>query len=95
MTIYLNRAQINSALPLVEKGLQQYLWLQSKVGGSNDFHEDAEFRRRFNHFYRVRRATSWQEVFYSLMGRAKSEQLEFPEILGLLQEATNRYEASL
>lgn len=93
-TICLSRNQIDAALPRVEKGLQQYLWLQSRVDGSNDFAADAEFRRRFNHFYRVRRATPWQNEFYGLMDRAKQERLEFPAVLRLLYEATNRYEAS-
>ncbi len=43
--IDLSRAQIDAALPGVEEGLRQYLWLQARVA-DGDFHRDTEFRRR-------------------------------------------------
>jgi len=94
MTITLTRKQIDAALPKVEQGLEQYLWLQGKIVGQNTFHQDTEFRRKYNHFYRVRRGTAWQDAFYGLMERAKREQLQFHVVLDLLHQATNRYEAS-
>jgi hypothetical protein len=94
MTITLTRKQIDAALPKVEQGLGQYLWLQGKIAGQNAFHQDTEFRRKYNHFYRMRRGTAWQDAFYGLMERAKREQLQFHVVLDLLHQATNRYEAS-
>ena len=94
MTLQLSVAEIDAALPRLQRGLPQYLWLQSQVANSREFHRDAVFRRRYNHFYRVRRGANWQEVFYGLMGRAKTEQLGFGAILNELKNATNRYEAS-
>ena len=94
MPIDLTPPQIDAALPQVGKGLQQYLWLQSKVAEQRDFYEDLEFRRHFNGFYRVRRGPMWQDAFYELMGRAKREQLQFSAVLLGLHGATTRYEAS-
>jgi hypothetical protein len=94
MTITLTRTQIDAALPKVAKGLQQYLWLQSKVAGHHDFHSDTEFRRKYNHFYRIRRAYIWQNTFYGLMARAKKEHLQFQVVLDALRESTGRVEAS-
>lgn len=94
MTFTLTQEKINKALPKVEQGLKQYLWLQSRITGQEPFHQDTEFRRRYNHFYRVRRGLAWQDVFYGLMARAKKEQLQFHVVLDLLRQATNRYEAS-
>lgn len=93
MPIQLSTAQIDAALPRVEAGLKQYLWLQSRVS-IEPFSEDGEFRRRYNHFYRVRRGVAWQNAFYGLMARANREQLQFQVVLDLLREATGRYEAS-
>jgi hypothetical protein len=91
--IRLTTLQIDAALPKIETGLKQYLWLQSRVC-TELFAEDREFRKRYNHFYRVRRGDDWQNVFYGLMIRAKRERLEFRSVLDFLREATGRYEAS-
>ena len=90
----LTAQQIDAAIPKVAEGLDKYLWIQSRVAGGEGFHEDREFRRRYNHFYRIRRAVAWQNVFYGLMARAKREHLQFPEVLDSLRQATGRYEAS-
>src|SRR5258708_4567735 len=96
MAISLSTIQIDIALPKIEKGLRQYLYLQSRVTGPWRFvvSQDAKFRRKFNYFYRIRRSTVWQNEFYKLMARANSEQLQFHAVLDLLRGATNRYEAS-
>ena len=94
MAISLNKSQIKAALPLLKQGLNQYLWLQSRIIGQDPFHQDAEFRRRYNHFYRVRRGLVWQEVYYELMARSKNEGLQFHVVLDLLRQATGRCEAS-
>jgi hypothetical protein len=94
MAISLTRVQIDKALPSVGYGLKQYLWLQGNVADQDDFHTNTTFRRRYNHFYRVRRGSAWQEVFYALMARAKKEKLPFHMVLDLLYQETDRYEAS-
>ena len=66
MAISLSTTQIDAALQRVDEGLQQYTWLQSRVGEMTDFEQDAEFRRRFNSFYRVRRDPAWQNAFCTL-----------------------------
>jgi hypothetical protein len=71
MSIKLDQGEIDAALTLIRDGLGQYLWLQARVAEAGDFHRDAEFRRRFNRFYRVRRGPVWQEPFYGLMARAQ------------------------
>lgn len=94
MMIDLSRHRIDAALLLAGEGLRQYEWLQSRVAAQRDFDEDPTFRRAFNRFYRVRRGRAWQDTFYGLMRRAKSEGPEFSAVLNALQRATNRYEAS-
>lgn len=94
MQIQLTRQQIDTALPKVAGGLDQYVWLQSKVDDLENFHDHTEFRRKFNHFYRVRRSAIWQEAYYGLMARANREHLQFAAILDELRQATTRFEAS-
>jgi len=94
MAIELTKQQINAAMPKVAKGLEQYVWIQSQVTGPGQFHTSSVFRKKFNHFYRVRRAVSWQDAYYNLMAQAKRDKLQFPVVLELLHKETNRYEAS-
>lgn len=94
MPIVLSPRQIDAALLRVGEGLEQYLWLQARVAAGSGFEQDPEFRRRYNRFYRVRRGSDWQNAFYNLMARAKSEQLDFRAVLLALHDTTNRYEAS-
>lgn len=93
MPIQLSTAQIDAALPKVKAGLEKYLWLQRKAS-TDLFAEDDEFRRRYNHFYRVRRGAAWRCAYYGIMARAKHEQLQFQVVLYLLLQATGRHEAS-
>ena len=96
MKIGLTAEQIDRALdrPEARGGLKKYLGLQFEVKGSNGFYDKPDFRRHFNHFYRVRRAEPWRNAFYALMGRALKERLGFPAVLALLHKGTGRYEAS-
>jgi hypothetical protein len=94
MPVQLTRAQIDAALPLVSTGLGQYQWLQRQFIANHQIHEDANFRRRYNHFYRIRRNIAWQNTYFTLMDRARREALHFNAILDALRDATNRYEAS-
>lgn len=94
MAINLSQQKIDIALPKIQEGLRKYLWLQGEVNKGESFHQDPIFRRRFNHFYRVRRGTDWQDKFYLLMGHAMEKGLNFAVILDELQKATMRLEAS-
>jgi hypothetical protein len=91
--IELTRTQIKEALPRVARGLEQYLWLQEHRDSSNIL-TDPVYRRRFNGFYRVRRATEWQDTFYRLLQRTKAKPVTFGQVLRALHRATGRYEAS-
>jgi len=94
MPIEISRQQIDATLPRVEDGLQKYLRLQADVSRNQDIHNCPNFRKRFNHFYRVRRGAQWQERFYALFGRARQEKLGFRAVLEALREETVRFEAS-
>ena len=50
--------------------------------GRCDVTTDAEFQRRFNGFYRVRRDSDWRSAYYGLMQSAKDMgTIEFAEVL--------------
>jgi hypothetical protein len=87
------RESINIALTRLGRGLDQYLWIQRCVHGC-DVSSDREFQRRFNAFYRVRRAVEWRIAFFRLLERSKAAPMSFPDALRALYLATNRVEAS-
>src|SRR5205823_3197959 len=91
--IELTSTQIEEALPWVAPGLRQYVWLQEHRD-SNDLRKDSEYRKRFNHFYRVRRGTEWRDTFYSLLQKKKGLSVSFGEVLRALHRATDRHEPS-
>jgi hypothetical protein len=93
MSVTLSNDQIDAALPRVAPGLSQYLWLQANRDAS-DLRSNADYRRRFNHFYRVRRGQEWQVHFYGLLERMKRQQVDFGTVLRALHTATGRWEAS-
>jgi hypothetical protein len=94
MPITLTRAEIDAALPNVATGLSQYQYIQTRAAGLTVFEADHVFRRRFNHFYRVRRAPAWQDAFYALMSVAKGSAVTFRQVVERLHVSTERYEAS-
>src|SRR5262245_41602943 len=93
MTIELTRTQIEAVLPRIGPGLEKYVWLQEHRD-ANDLRYDADYRKRFNHFYRVRRGTDWQDKFYDLLESKKHQTVSFAQVLHALHRATNRYEPS-
>lgn len=93
MMAELTRTQIEEALPRVARGLEQYLWLQDHRD-SGDILTDPVYRKRFNGFYRVRRATEWQDMFYRLLQRKRAQPVTFGQVLRALHRATGRHEAS-
>ena len=75
-------------------GLGQYQNIQTLAAGLTVFEDDFVFRKRLNHFYRVRRAPAWQDAFYALMTVAKGTVVTFRQVVERLHVSTGRYEAS-
>jgi hypothetical protein len=55
---------------------------------------DRDFQRAFNGFYRVRRDTGWQRVFYDLLEREKAAPRGFEPVVRELHATLGRFEAS-
>jgi len=91
--IQLDRPAIETALPLVAKGLTQYCWLQAALPTTN-VASDRTFQTAFNGFYRVRRNREWQTAFYRLLEEQKSRRPPFAEVLEALHITTGKVEAS-
>jgi hypothetical protein len=89
----ISSAEISAALGYLNPGLSRYCWIQRRVAVC-DVTRDAEFQKRFNGFYRVRRGPAWRSSYYALMQSAKDEDVEFPEALDRLHRATGMVEAS-
>ena len=93
ITIPLDAAGIEDALPLVGAGLAKYCRLRDALHGV-DVSLDREFQRLFNGFYRVRRNAQWQRTFYTLLEDQKTRRASFLEVLRGLHAGTGRVEAS-
>ena len=93
MPIELTRTQIEDALPRIAPGLARYVWLQDHRD-ANDIRNDLVYKKRFNHFYRVRRGTEWQDKFYALLESNKHQTVSFAQVLHALHQGTKRYEPS-
>jgi hypothetical protein len=93
MTINLTAWQIDAALPKVANGLYKYVWIQANRD-KGDLQSNSEFRRRFNHFYRIRRTKEWQDKFYQLLESNKGKLVCFSEVFDALHQATGRHEVS-
>ena len=92
-SISLNRRSIIRALGSVESGLEKYRWIQAAVV-ERDVAVDAEFQRRFNGFYRIRRNRQWRQAFFGLLEQCKTVPLSFEAVLETLHAKTGRVEAS-
>ena len=53
-----------------------------------------DFQKSFNGFYRVRRNSDWQRVYYDIMESGKDLELNFENVLRTLYEKTGNVEAS-
>ncbi len=93
MKIELTKGAIDRALPELRAALNQYVWLQEELRRQNVF-LSREYQKAFNRFYRVRRGTAWQHVFYRVLEGAKSRPLSLPVVLRRLHAAQGRVEAS-
>ena len=89
----MTESDIEAALPRVAVGLKKYQWLQAQRDAC-DVRSNAEYRKRFNGFYRVRRGLDWQEHFFGLLEAKKGQTVPFTEVLEDLHRTTGRYEAS-
>ncbi|TVR92812.1 MAG: hypothetical protein EA416_06330 [Trueperaceae bacterium] len=89
----LTEQQIDRALERIEPGLTKYLWIMDRVHRC-DVRTDATFQRRYNGFYKVRKKPSWQAPYYALMERAKTQPMDFAEVLRTMHAAVGSFEAS-
>lgn len=94
MPIALTKEQILGALPLVERGLRKYFWIQSEVALGAARVSDRDFQKKFNGFYRIRRNQEWQATYYGLFASNLLTGIEFREGLDFMLERTGRFEAS-
>lgn len=93
MGIKLNEQIIDDNLPKVSSGLTKYSWLQRELH-QRDVSTDREYQKRFNGFYRVRRAPEWQAVFFKILERDKKSAPSLTGTLRELHKRTRRVEAS-
>jgi len=93
MKIELTKSAVDRALPRLRDALNQYLWLQAELRHRNVC-LSREYQKAFNRFYRVRRGTEWQQVFYRVLEGAKSKPLSLPMVLRRLHAALGMVEAS-
>ena len=52
------------------------------------------FQRAFNGYYRIRRNEEWRNCYYALFRRARTEELDFSQIITALFQSTGNVEAS-
>jgi hypothetical protein len=89
----LDECAVDRALEKAERGLRQYLWIQSRVWAV-DVRSDAEFQRKYNHFYRVRCNEDWRRGYFRLMEQSKGTTITFANALETLAGIAGRLEAS-
>lgn len=77
----------------LKRGLEKYLRIQ-ELYWQTDVTTSREFQKAFNGFYRVRRNSEWQEPFYALLERIKTEEMDFAHVLNSIYESTGNVEAS-
>jgi hypothetical protein len=91
--INLTREQIEISLTRVEGGLTKYCWLQTNLI-KTDISVDQIFKKKYIHFYRIRRNMIWQQHYFSLLERAKYQEITFEKALNEIKLNTGRYESS-
>ncbi len=85
--------EIRSAVADLERPIRDYRWLIDEVRRL-DVTTDADFQRRYNHFWRVRKNATWRAAYYELLERAKRAGTDFPTALRAMHARTGRIEAS-
>lgn len=74
-------------------GLPRYARIIHRLR-SVDVSADAEYQKDFSRYFRVRRNSEWQRIFYEELERLKSVGAEFEPVLNYLYEETGLVEAS-
>lgn len=74
-------------------GLPRYARIIHRLG-SVDVSANAEYQKDFSRYFRVRRNSEWQRIFYEELERLKSVGAEFEPVLDYLYEETGLVEAS-
>lgn len=78
-----------------DKFLDVYIFLRDNLGRADAADIAADYQRKVNYFYQVRRNAAWREKFYSLFFRcAKEGNADFAGILRALFAMSGRVEAS-
>jgi hypothetical protein len=54
----------------------------------------ADYERKFNYFYQVRRNAEWRKKFYALFYDLRGREIKFADILSVLFRETQKIEAS-
>ena len=70
--IILDLKSSDLADPMLSDGIDKYLAIMRNIGPKN-----ADFKKKFNSFYRVRRNQAWQEEFYKLFDSCVDSCLSF------------------
>ena len=77
-----------------KKDLENYSYIISTCR-CTDVSRDEVFQRKFDHFYRVRRNSTWRQIYFRLFeGNKKNACITFEDILRSIYERTGRIEAS-
>lgn len=77
------------------KLLDAYLFLRENIERADHADIFAEYQKKFNYFYQVRRNAGWRAKFYELFSRhAQTRNADFASILKSLHEKTGMVEAS-
>lgn len=74
-------------------GLDVYEELIS-VASVTDVSGSAEFQRKFNAYFRIRRNETWRKIYYAMFECAKKEHLSFADVIRELFVRTGNVEAS-
>lgn len=76
-------------VPMLDEGIKKYLAIMAKIDP-----KDADFQKKFNNFYRVRRNKTWQDEFYALFDSCIGSCLSFEDALDEMCKRTGRVECS-
>lgn len=78
-----------------EKILDVYIFLIENLDRTDNPDISAEYQRKFNYFYQVRRNAKWRKRFYLLFSKyAKKRNADFGSILNAIHKETGMIEAS-
>ena len=76
-----------------KRGIEKYAEITRTFSFANVM-TDKGFQRKFNGFYRVRRNSDWQKVYYDIMERGKTTEVNFESVIKEIYIKTGRVEAS-